>query len=135
MTNHIKIWGCTVCMEGIVESGIGEGAEYVSVYSDKIEEALSFKPFLGTLNLIIDPKEKSEFLNTKTDFIIKEFEKDEKNFGTVHCYKVIINNEVEGVLVIPVRANYPNKIIEVVSAINLRSKYDLKDGDKVVLSK
>jgi len=123
-------------IEGEVFTGLGEGAYYVSKegYIKQFVKKLGFKPYPGTLNLRLkaekDLKARSE-LESYPPIIIEGFESEGRSFGPVKCYKAIINNEVEGAVVIAMRSHYGPSVLELIAPIYLREKLKLKDGDKI----
>jgi len=120
-------------VEGVLTSGLGEGAYYVKEYSEKLEELAGFKPYPGTFNLLVtELPTVSESLRQR----IEGFEKDGRSFG----YLDVIEGEldVKGkkekcFLIIPERQHHKNQI-EMISKHNLRKKLGLKDGDKGTLN-
>jgi len=118
-------------IEGIVTSGLGKGAVFMSIdyYKEKIKEKLGFEAYPGTLNFLID----NEQLNTlkRIDPIrIDGFKKDGKTFGGVSCYKIKINN-IDGSIIIPDLTEHEENMVEVIAPVNLKSELQIKDGDKV----
>lgn len=117
--------------EGIVTSGLGKGAVFMSInyYKEMIKEKLGFEAYPGTLNLLID----NEQLNTfkKIDPMrIDGFKKDGKTFGGARCYKIKINN-IDGSIIIPDLTEHEENMVEVIAKVNLKSELQIKDGDKV----
>lgn len=117
--------------EGIVTSGLGKGAVFMSInyYKEMIKEKLGFEAYPGTLNLLID----NEQLNTlkKIDTMrIDGFKKDGKTFGGARCYKIKINN-IDGSIIIPDLTEHEENMVEVIAKVNLKSELQIKDGDKV----
>ncbi|MCD6373107.1 MAG: CTP-dependent riboflavin kinase [Thermococcus sp.] len=118
---------------GEVISGIGEGAYYVKQYSHLIEEYLGFKPYPGTLNvLVIFPRTVFDALYNVRPVILPGFVKDGRTFGDVKAYRVRIG-DVEGAIVIPSRTIHPPKIAEIVAPICLREKFNLRDGSRITI--
>lgn len=116
---------------GEVVSGLGEGAYYVQVYSERIREYLGFNPYPGTLNVkVIFPKTIFDALYNVRPIVIPGFVKDGRTFGDVRAYRIRING-IEGAIVIPSRTVHPPKIAEIVAPVNIRGKLGLKDGDRV----
>jgi riboflavin kinase len=124
-----------VMLEGVLFSGIGEGAWYVSRpgYLRQFAEKLGFNPFPGTLNLRLKPEYEDEkrLLETIPHIQIEGFRDGERTFGPVVCYKTKINDSEDGALISAVRTHYAGDVIEVIAASNLREKLGLKDGDTV----
>ena len=124
-----------VMLEGILFSGIGEGAWYVSQpgYRKQFAEKLGFNPFPGTLNLRLKPEYEDEkrLLETIPHVQIEGFRDGERTFGPVVCYKAKINDAEDGALISAVRTHYAGDVVEVIAASNLRVKLGLRDGDTV----
>ncbi len=119
---------------GIVKSGIGEGAYYVSKekYQRQFEKKIGFRAFPGTLNLMVNKAKLAQLIITKKAILIKGFKTKKRSFGSLTCYKAKINN-VRCAMVIPERTRHSENIIEIIAPMRLRSFLRLKDGDKVVL--
>jgi riboflavin kinase len=126
-----------IVIAGRVVHGLGEGAYYVDVYSSRFTEALGFTPFSGTLNVkIIDEDSRSAISRMKQSppLIVSGFMLEGRTFGDVVCYRVKVNQKVDGVVVIAQRTHHGQDILEVISPFNLRTKLKLKDDDLVTLS-
>lgn len=126
-----------ISIEGAVVHGLGEGAYYVDMYSERFEKALGFKPFLGTLNVkITDERARKALARMKQTppLIVPGFTQEGRTFGDVVCYHVLINQKVEGAVVAAQRTHHSQNILEVISPFNLRKRLRLKDNDVVVLT-
>ena len=124
-----------IVLEGVLFSGIGEGAWYVSQqgYRSQFLEKLGFSPFPGTLNLRVKPEYEDErkLLETFPHIQIDGFRDGERSFGPVTCYRAKINDTEDGVLLSAVRTHHAANVIELIAPQNLRTKLGLKDGDTV----
>ena len=126
----------SVTIEGIVFTGLGEGAYYISkeYYRSQFVEKLGFDPYPGTLNLKIttdyDLKTRTE-LEAYPAIEIQGFKNEDRTFGTVKCYSAIISNKVKGAVIFALRSHYDKSVLEIVSPVNLRKHLNLKDGQKV----
>ena len=118
-------------LEGIVVTGLGEGAYFMSMphYKNEIKKKLGFDAFPGTLNIKTD-KENIDSFKKINPIIIIGFKKNNKTFGGVSCYKAKINN-IDGAIIIPDINKHKEDIIEFVAPIHIKSKLNIKDGDKV----
>ncbi len=124
--------------EGEVVSGLFEGAYYISKegYHRQIVEKLGFEPFPGTLNVRIVEEdydrrrrlERGEFIR------LEGFKDGERSFGAAHCFPCLINDEVEGALIVAERSIHDYGVMEIISPHYLRRKMELADGDKVRVS-
>jgi len=125
-------------LEGTVVSGLFEGAYYISKegYRSQIEDKLGFDPFPGTLNVRIreEDYEKRRQLERMPSIRLEAFKDGERSFGACLCYPLIVNDEVDGALIVAERSIHDFNIMEVVAPIYLRRHLGLADGDKVRLS-
>jgi riboflavin kinase len=126
----------SITLEGVVFTGLGEGAYYISkeLYRKQFIEKLGFEPYPGTLNLKLttdyDVKTRSE-LEAYPAVEIEGFRNEDRTFGSVKCYPVIIENKVKGALILALRSHYDTSVIEVIAPVFLRNHLKLKDGHKV----
>ena len=126
----------SITLEGIVFTGLGEGAYYISreQYKKQFMEKLGFDPYPGTLNLKLktdyDVKTISE-LEAYPAIEIEGFQNENRTFGHVKCYPAIIENKVRGALISALRSHYDTSVIEVIAPVFLRKHLKLKDGHKV----
>ena len=125
--------------EGTVFSGLWEGAYYISQegYRSQIREKLGFEPYPGTLNIRLRTKrdlERREQLERMPGIEIKGFRTEDRSFGGAKCYPAMINDEVEGAVIIAERSGYDRSVMEIIAPVNLRKRLGLKDGDLVRIS-
>jgi len=126
----------SVTLEGILFSGLGEGAYYVTKegYRKQFLEKLGFDPYPGTLNLKLtteyDVKTMSE-LEAYPAIEIQGFKDESRTFGSVKCYPAIINNKEKGAVVYALRSHYNTSVLEIIAPVFLRGRLKLKDGNKV----
>jgi len=126
----------SVTLEGILFSGLGEGAYYVTKegYRKQFMEKLGFDPYPGTLNLKLtteyDVKTMSE-LEAYPSLEIQGFKDESRTFGPVKCYPAIINNKVKGAVIYALRSHYNASVLEIIAPVFLRGRLKLKDGNKV----
>ena len=126
----------SITLEGVVFSGLGEGAYYISKerYRKQFIEKLGFEPYPGTLNLKLttdyDVKTRSE-LEAYPAIEIEGFKNEDRTFGSVKCYPVTIENKVKGALILALRSHYDTSVIEIIAPVFLRKHLNLKDGHKV----
>ena len=126
----------SITLEGVVFTGLGEGAYYVTrdPYRRQFMEKLGFDPYPGTLNLKLvtdyDIKTRSE-LEAYPAIEIEGFKNENRTFGPVKCYPAIIENKAKGALVSALRSHYDSSVIELIAPLCLRKHLALKDGHKV----
>jgi riboflavin kinase len=126
----------SVTFEGVLFSGLGEGAYYVSKepYRRQFIEKLGFDPYPGTLNIKLttdyDIKTRSE-IESYPAIELQGFQNETRSFGGAKCYPAIINNKVKGAILTAMRTHYDASVIEIIAPICIRSHLKLKDGQKV----
>jgi len=123
-------------VEGIVFTGLGEGAYYVSRdgYRRQFIAKLGFDPYPGTLNIrLSDAKslKSREIIEQYRGIEIEGFSDGDRTYGPVRCFRATINGKVEGALVIAQRTHYGKDTMEFIAPVNVRRTLGLKDGDKV----
>jgi len=127
-----------IYLNGFVFSGFGEGAYYVTKtgYREQFLEKLGFQPFPGTLNLklrsIADVKARGQ-LEALPGTVITGFKNGERTYGDVKSFKVLINENTQGAILMINRTHYGQDVLEIVAEESLRRKLGLKDGDLVQL--
>jgi len=105
--------------EGVVFSGLEEGGYYLgkAEYRDQIRERLGFEPYPGTLNLRLREAdlERRRQLEMLPAVVITGFRNLERTFGSGRCYPAVVNDEVEGALVVADRTTYDLSVMEIIS--------------------
>jgi len=128
----------SVTLEGMVFSGLGEGAYYVTQdgYRKQFIEKLGFDPYPGTLNVRLasdyDIKTRQE-LESYPAIEIEGFKNESRTFGAVKCYPTLINNRAKGALIFAFRTHYDSSVLEIIAPQYLRNQLKIKDGQKVKL--
>lgn len=126
----------SVTLEGTVFTGVGEGAYYIAKehYRKQFQQKLGFDPYPGTLNLKLtsdyDIKTRTE-LETYPAIEVEGFRNEDRTFGLVKCYPVMIDNKVKGALLSAMRTHYDVSVLEIIAPVCLRKHLCLKDGNKV----
>jgi len=120
-------------IKGAVVSGQGVGKNFVELKwaRRQFEEKLGFKPYPGTLNLILTDEEveKRRKLERLEGIAITP----EKGYCKAKCFKAEIEGleNVEAAIILPSVSNYPKNLIEIISPVNLRKKLNLRDGNSL----
>lgn len=126
----------SITLEGTVFTGLGEGAYYISKeqYRKQFIEKLGFDPYPGTLNLKLttdyDIKTRNE-LEAYPAIEIEGFTSEDRTFGPVKCYPLIVENKAKGALISAMRSHYDASVLEIIAPVPLRKSLKLKDGHKV----
>jgi len=119
---------------GTVFSGLGEGAYYVSMkgYKKQFLAKLGFEPFPGTMNLRLDLpvyRKVRRDLGTMKGIHIDGFKDGKRTFGGAECFRAMMNDKVEGAVLVIERTIHDDTVLEIISPANLRREFKLKDGD------
>jgi riboflavin kinase len=117
-------------VKGKVFSGSGESARFIEIpwVRKQIAEKLGFIPYPGTLNIkLAEGIANSKLLKKAKAIEILPTE----GFCRGRCFNACFMDTLKCAIVIPEVENYPENILEVIAAINLREKFKLKDGDIV----
>jgi len=121
---------------GKLFSGLGEGKYYVSKhgYREQFIKKLGFSPYPGTLNLYLsfDENKKLENILAEKEYIIlRGFRNENRTFGDVKCYRVLVENQIESALLKPFRTHHMPNVVEIISKEFLRKKLNINDGSIV----
>ena len=126
-------------VKGIVFSGLGEGAYYVSLkgYRRQFVSKLGFEPYPGTLNLklesAVDRKIRGD-LSIRDGIHIEGFHDGKRTYGGAKCFKAEVNGEEKAAVLIIERTSHDDSVMELISPTNLRRKFGLKDGSSVSIT-
>ncbi|MDH5361702.1 MAG: DUF120 domain-containing protein [Aigarchaeota archaeon] len=126
-------------LQGRVFSGIGEGSYYTSVkgYLQQFEKRFGYRPYPGTLNIMLDNRGSIEnrlLMERMAPVEIAGFSDKSRTYGAAKCLQAILNDSVECVVVFSERTHYNSSVVEVMARDRLRETLGLKDGDRVTLS-
>jgi len=120
----------SLCLKGEIFSGRGEGAKFIELawVKKQMEEKLGFTLFPGTLNvkLTTDSVKTGKLLKKRAGFEILPA----SGYCRGRFFKAKLN-DIEGAVLIPEVAGYPENIVEVVASANLRETLHLSYGSPV----
>jgi riboflavin kinase len=123
-------------IKGKVTDGLKDGMYYLSLkeYKKEIKDKIGFKPFAGTLNILLnaDNMDIKERLKRMDGIKIDGFKKENRIFGPIKSFNCRINN-IKANIIIPERTHYGSDVLEIISPYELRKKLKLKNGDKVTV--
>lgn len=122
-----------ITFKGTVFSSIGGGREFISLpwVKRQIREKLGFAPYSGTLNIRLT----NESVQQKK--LLRKAEKFEISPENGYCTGILIEANMEGLkcgIVLPQVPNYPQDVLEVIAAWNLRERLKIKDGSEVCVT-
>ena len=146
MYKNLKEILASIVILGTVQSGMKEGAYYVSIkgYFEQFQDKLGFLPFKGTLNLELNDTNIDllrEKLNYIKPVIISGFKDDnsERTYGNVHCYDCFVSRldnpekKIKAAILDIQRTHHEKNTIEILAKPYLRDYFNLKDGDKLII--
>lgn len=132
--------GCTRArVTGVVFSGGGEGAFYVSIYARQFERVIGYRPYPGTLNLRLpedDAHRLSECLSKANAMIVEPPRIEGAKLGGVYAYKARVYRGIDywdAYIVRPMITRYKGDVVELIAVEYLRGLLGVKDGDRVLL--
>ena len=122
--------------KGIIVSGMGEGAYYMSMkgYEKQFKLKLGYVPFPGTLNVKLKDKEFIEAkrtLDTHPGIMINGFSDGKRTYGWVKCYPSKINNSIDAALITLERTHHDDSVIELISKENIKKTTKLSTGSQI----
>ena len=121
-----------IVLKGKVFSGNKGGKLFVNLpwVRKQMDEKLGFNPYAGTLNLRLPNETALDRLREADGIIIVP----EKGYSEGKCFKALVNEKVEGAVVLPDVPDYPLDLLEVLAPVNLRKNFGLIDGMEVVVN-
>lgn len=128
----------TISLEGIVVSGMGEGAYYMSLegYRKQFYEKLGYEPYPGTLNVkLVDKisRDARREIDKYHSIFIDGFSDSKRTYGWAKCYAAYINDGVvrnAAVLVLE-RTHYDESMIEIIAPVPIKDTVGIHNGDKI----
>lgn len=118
---------------GEVTTGLGKAAFFLSqdFYVNNFIKNCGFKPYPGTLNVIVPEEYLSQINDVKNN--CENIIKPEEGFGAVKYIEATLNNKVNGAIVFPAKTEHTENYLEFIAEKKLREELNLKDGDIVSL--
>ena len=128
-----------IIIRGKLESGLGEGAYYMSrkKYKKQIRGLLGWNPYEGTFNLrvIEEDMPKLEAVHAANGMLIEGFKERNRTFGRAWIFKAEISDLKKRKLVgncaviVPKRTHY-RRVIEIISPEYLRGHFNAEDDSE-----
>ncbi len=116
-------------IKGKIVPGLGVGGKIIQDYLAIFKNELKMDIFPGTLNLQLE-----QDFEIKWQGYVEPFTKpDGTNRGGVWFLKAKIKN-FPVFIIRPELTRHPKNVIEIISPINIRKQYGLKDGDFLEVS-
>lgn len=123
--------GKEILITGVVVSGLGEGAFFMSMphYRNEIKKKLGFGAYPGTPNLNAKEKQINSLRNIEP-IKISGYKSNGKIFGGAICFKAKIK-DIDGAIIIPDFTKHKKEVIEFIAPVHIKSELKIKDGDNV----
>ena len=123
---------------GVVVSGMGEGAYYMSMkgYTKQFKSKLGYVPFPGTLNVKLKDREFIEAkrsLDAHPAIMVNGFSDGKRTYGWVKCYPARVNNSVDAVLILLERTHHDDSVVELISKENIKKSTRLSTGSQITI--
>ena len=118
-------------VDGEVTTGLGKAAFFLSqdFYVDNFIKNCGFKPYPGTLNVVVGQKHLDKINEVKDT--CENIIKPDEGFGAVKYIKATLNDEIDGAIVFPAKTEHTENYLEFIAEKKLRDELNLKDGDIV----
>ena len=124
--------------KGIIVSGMGEGAYYMSLdgYKKQFKEKLGYEPYPGTLNIKlmdqISMNSRHEISRYPSIFI-NGFSDNARTYGWAKCYKAEINDGIvkDAAVLVLERTHYDDSMLEVIAPVCIKETMGIKNGDQI----
>lgn len=120
-------------IKGKVATGLGKAAYFLSkdFYAEELKKRCGFKPFAGTLNVIVPEEYLDEINRIKVN--CNDIIKPDNDFGAVKFIKATLNDDISGGVIFPDKTTHDENYLEFIAKDKLRDELDLKDNDEVTL--
>ena len=117
-------------LEGKITSGKGEAKRYMSDrnYQSKFEQLLGFQPFPGTLNMEVSEERRQVFQEETKMIRMDSFSHGSQDYIGMDIYRCKHQETEIGLLDLDV-TDHGFHVVEMVSSVRLRDKFNLQDGD------
>ena len=121
-------------IDGTVFSGESEGKKFLDLpwVKQQIKEQLGFAPHPGTLNVWL-----SEESMKRKKQLLEKVHPTKICPAHGHCNASIVRaaiGTIECAVVVPEVADYPEYVLEIIAAVNLRDTFQLEDGSNVTVT-
>ncbi len=134
--------GRTVVLEGRVTGGMGEGSHYISLpgYKRQFEDRLGYEPFLGTLNIELEPDSvrRRQATTALEPIPIDGWEDEDRTYGPAVCLPAVIETGdgeryTDAHTIAPERTHHDEDKLELIAPEKLRDVLGLADDDLVTV--
>jgi len=117
-------------LRGIVASGVGQGAYFMSLawVRSAVHRSLGFEPYPGTLNVrLADPDMRSRWREVSKQRALLLTPPPPETCGG-RLVSITLPRGVAAAVIVPDVTRYDDDVLEVISAVHLRSELGLEDG-------
>jgi riboflavin kinase len=123
-------------IEGIVVSGAGEGAHFMSLewVRAAVRASIGFEPYPGTLNLRLGDAGALRRWREARDGTALRLAPPATGSCGGRLVPVVVSAHIPAGVIVPDVTRYGDDVLELVAAVHLRSRLGLRDGDVVTIS-
>src|SRR5919202_985663 len=129
---------CRIDFKGVIVSGMGEGAYYMSLYGYKkqFKEKLGYEPYPGTLNIKLLDKismNSRREISRYPSIFIDGFSDKSRTYGWAKCYKAEINEGIvkDAAVLVLERTHYDDSMLEVIAPVAIKGIMGIKNGEEI----
>jgi riboflavin kinase len=130
-------------ISGVIFSDSGEASSFMAMewVQRALQTALGFRPYPATLNLRPAKEvDAGAWRRVRQEFKGIEVPPTDAGFCSAQLFRVRISKPspsraktVDGAVLLPQVANYPQNKIEIVAPVRLKDAFDVEDGDYLML--
>lgn len=122
-------------LTGVVFSDLGRAASFMDIawVAQILEQSLGFRAFPGTLNVKLDTLEAENVWRTVQGAQGILISAPDQSFCTARCFRVRIEGNWPGAVILPAVDDYPADKLEVIAPLRLKDALEIQDGARVTI--
>ena len=123
-----------ISLTGVVVSGLGQGASFMSLawVRDGVSALVGFTPYPGTLNVRLDSDTVGIWRQIREGDALVLPPPPGESCGA-RLVPLVMAPDIEAAVIVPDVTRYGDDLLELIAAVNVRSRLGLRDGDRVTL--
>ena len=123
-----------ISLDGVVTPGLGQGAFFMSLpwVKDGVRRLIGFTPYPGTLNVRLDAGAVDVWRRIREGPAIVLAPPPPETCGA-RLFAAVVGADVESAIIVPDVTRYGDDLLELIAAVHLRGRLDLRDHERVTL--
>ena len=115
--------------------GLGVSPEFTGIawVKNQLISKLEITPYPGTFNVEVEDPDCLNQLKKIREGKGIEIVPEDASFCSATCFRVVVDGQIDGAVVIPNVDDYPLSKLEVVSSCSIKKTLSINDGDFVKL--